>query len=392
MRTPLPRKATQYIFFEIIPSLILGVLVFIFILLMAQALRYTEFVLIHGVGIGVVGQIIMYLSISFLPALLPMSLLFAVIMTYGRLSNDSEIIAFKACGMSMVPIAFPAFLLSALVTLISAQTSFHLAPWGNRQFEILISKVGSTKASVAIREGTFSEGFFDKVVYANQVSPDTGELKSVFIYDETQGDLPLTIIAKKGQIIQDPKVPNSVLIRLFNGDIHRKGETHTKIQFDSYDIKITNPVHFDIREKSPQSMTIEEISENLRTKKVMTSAEDQLLKENKASPEQKEALKSKLSPEQALMLKVEYHKRWAISLVCLIFGLLGVALGTNTNRRNQKANGLVLSLGVVVTYWILYISGEGFARSGQLPPAVAIWIPNVLFAIFAAVRLRKIWN
>src|SRR5438045_1349639 len=111
MQILIPRKAIHYIFFEMIPSLILGVMVFIFILLMAQALRYTEFVLIHGVGIGVVGQIIMYLSISFLPALLPMSLLFAVIMTYGRLSNDSEIVALKASGMSMLTITAPAFLL-----------------------------------------------------------------------------------------------------------------------------------------------------------------------------------------------------------------------------------------------------------------------------------------
>lgn len=366
MQIQIPRKATQYIFFEMIPSLVLGVLVFIFILLMAQALRYTEFVLIHGVGIGVVGQIIMYLSISFLPALLPMSLLFAVIMTYGRLSNDSEMVALKASGLSMTSIGLPAVLLAAVVTLISAQTSFHLAPWGNRQFELLVSKVGSSKAGATIREGTFSEGFFDKVVYANEVDSKSGELKSVFIYDETQGDLPLTIIAKKGLIVQDPQNTNSVLVRLFDGDIHRKGESHTKIKFDTYDLKMADPIRNETREKSAPSLTIEEISKKLDA--------------------------GGMSEDETRTLQAEFHKRWAISIVCLIFGALGVGLGTNTNRRNQKAGGMILCLGVIIVYWVLYVTAEGMARSGQLPAGLAIWAPNVLFLIFTAWALRRNWN
>lgn len=366
MQLRLSRKATQYLFFEMIPSLLLGVAVFIFILLMAQVLRYTEFVLIHGVGVEVIGQIVVYLSVSFLPALLPMSLLFAVISAYGRLSSDSEMVALKASGLSMLSITAPAFFLACLVTLISAQTSFHLAPWGNRQFELLVTKVGQSKASAAIREGTFSEGFFDKVVYANEVDSKTGDLKSVFIYDETQGNIPLTIIAKKGQIVQDPAQPNAVLIRLFDGDIHRKGDSHTKIKFETYDLKMTDPIRNETHEKSAPSYTLAEISQQLKI--------------------------ANLPANDILMLKAEFHKRWAVSIACLIFGLLGVGLGTNTNRRTQKAGGLVICLGVVVAYWILYVLCEGLARSGQVPAAIAIWTPNILFSGLAFWSLRKNWN
>ena len=361
-----PRKAVQYIFFEMLPSLFLGVAVFIFILLMAQALRYTEFVLIHGVGLEVIGQIMMYLSISFLPALLPMSLLFAVLMTYSRLSNDSEMVALKASGMDMSAITLPALILSILIAIISAQTSFHLAPWGNRQFELLVSRVAQTKASVSIREGTFSDGFFDKVVYANEVDTNTGELHNVFIYDETQGDLPLTIIAKRGEIIQDPSAPNSVLVRLFNGDIHRKGEAHTKIKFDAYDLKMTDPIKEEAREKSSPSLSIDEITALLKKPEVVD--------------------------DQRLTLTAEYHKRWAISLVCIVFALLGVGLGTNTNRRSQKAGGMILCLIVVIAYWVIYVTCEGLARGGKVPPALAIWFPNVLFAGLTFWSLKRNWN
>ncbi len=349
-----------------LPSLLIGILVFIFILLMAQALRYTEFVLVHGVGIDVVARILLYLSISFLPALFPMSLLFAVVMAYGRLSNDSEIVALKASGMSMIWISLPAILMGSCVALVSAQTSFHVAPWGNRQFELLVAKVASTKATATIREGTFSEGFFDKVVYANQVDSKTGKLKNVFIYDEKQGELPITIIAKTGEVVQDPDTPNAVLIRLHDGDIHRKGESHTKIKFDSFDLKMVDPIKNESTEKSPQSLTINELSQVL----------DQ----------------PGLKPENERVLRAEYHKRWAVSVVCVLFGFLGVGLGTNTNKRSQKSGGLPVVLGVVVFYWILYVSCEGLARSGKVPPALAIWLPNFLFTLFTAWILKRNWD
>jgi lipopolysaccharide export system permease protein len=178
--------------------------------------------------------------------------------------------------------------------------------------------------------------------------------------------LPLTIVAKQGQIIQDPSVPNSVLIRLYDGDIHRKGEAHTKIKFDSYDMKIMNEVINENREKSSPSLTIDEISKKLDEKN--------------------------LSEDDRRSLLSEYHKRWAVSILCIVFGLLGVGLGTNTNRRTQKSGGLVLSLGVIVGYWILYVSAEGLARGGQIPVALAIWFPNFIFAGLAAWKLKQNWN
>lgn len=367
MRLGLGRRATNYLFFEMWPSLILGVLIFVFILLMAQALRLTEMVLAQGIPLSVVAEMMGYLSISFLPVILPMSLLFAVLLTYGRLSQDSEMVALKAVGYSQAALTVPALLLSVLVSFVSAQTFFQLAPWGNRQFEVLVTKIASTKAQATIKEGTFSEGFYDLVVYANKVNAKSGVIEKVFIYDERSADLPLTIISKTGQIIQDPKVlGQSVLLQLQDGSIHRKGETHTKINFGTLEVRLSDNSQEEFRAKSPPSLTMDEITERLN------------------NPD--------ISPDDRRNASIEYHKRIAISLACLIFGLLGVGLGTQTNRRAAKASGFVLSLGVVILYWIIYIGFEGAARNGQLPIAAAIWAPNTLFASFALYKLKQIWN
>lgn len=363
----LSRKATQYIFFELLPPFILGLIVFIFILLMFQALRLTDFVLVHGVSLAVIGRIVLFLSISFLPALLPMSLLFAIIMTYGRLSQDSEIVAFKAAGLHMISILLPAVVLAVLVSFLSAQTSFYLAPWGNRQFELIVAKVGQSRAGISLKEGTFSEGFFDMVIYANEVDSKKGEMQKIFIYDERQVEMPLTVIAKRGQIVQDENNPgHSVLLRLYDGDIHRKTLNHTKIKFNAFDLHLYDPVQEEKKEKTPLSMTIDEIENKIQS--------------------------GFMSEEDQRTFRTEWHKRWALAFVCPIFGLLGVGLGTTTNRRSQKNNGLVLSIGVVVLYWILYVSAEGVARSGQLPSQIAIWLPNFLFAAYAVWTLKKNWN
>ena len=194
------RLAVKYVFFEMLPGFILGIMVFVSILLLLQALRLAEFILIHGSEASVGLKLMVYMAVSFLPVILPMSLLFSVLMTYGRLSGDSEIVALRALGLSTRHLMIPALLLSALAGLASAQTSFYLAPWGNRQAELTVNDISKMKASATIREGVFSEGFFNLVVYANKVDTDSGYLEDVFIFDERNPSSPLTIIAKEGQL------------------------------------------------------------------------------------------------------------------------------------------------------------------------------------------------
>lgn len=361
------KKAAQYIFFEMIPSFLLGLIIFISIILMFQVLRLTEFALVHGVNLKTIMEIIGFISISLLPVLLPMSLLFSIILTYGRLSSDSEIVAMKASGMHMGMLTMPAMILAVIVGIISAQTSFTIAPWGNRQFEVLYRKIANMRAGIALKEGTFAEGFFDMVIYAGAVDSKNGNLRKVFIFDESSGSTPITIISKEGQIIPDPDAPgHNVLMRLKDGDIHRMTTAHTKIKFDTYDIQLSDPIKEDTREKSSPSWTMSEIEKKLKKPEL-------------------------LAPEELTAYSTEYHKRWATSILCVVFGMIGVGLGTTTNRRSAKAGGMILSIGIIIVYWILYVIFEGLARSGAVPTFV-VWIPNLIFGIVGFESLRKNWN
>lgn len=359
--------AIRYVLGEMIPTFFLGVIVFVFILLMFQVLRLTEFVLIHGVKIGTVIQMMGYMSTSFLPILFPMSLLFAVLLTYSRLSADSEIVAFRASGLSMYAIVTPAVILSVLVGILSLQTSFHIAPWGNRQFEVIFTRAGASKPAVALKEGTFAEGFFDLVVYANRVDTNAGKMKQVFIYDEKQNP-PITLIAKEGTIVVDSEESgHNAKIQLSDGSIHSMNQgNHTKIDFNDYTFYLSNPITEQYQNKSPQSFS----SDDLRKKISETN----------------------LKPETRLEYETEYYRRIAIAFACILFALIGVGLGTVSNRRNVKGGGSVICIGLIVAYWIIYVIVEGAARQGHVQPMIAMWIPNIIFMVAAFFSLRRAWD
>ncbi len=362
------RLMVRYLLGEMIPMFFLGVFIFVFILLMFQALRLTEFVLIHGVKLIVIGQMMAYISSSLLPILFPMSLLFTVLLTYSRLSADSEIVAFRAVGLSMPAILAPALILSILIAFLSIQTSYYIAPWGNRQFEVLITKIGSMKPGTALKEGTFAEEFFDLVIYANKVDSKEGKLAGVFIYDERNPKAPVTVIAREGQLGVDKEHPgHSASLRLSNGSVHRTIEgRHIKIDFQTYDIYLNDPITEAFRNKSMPSLSIEELHERLR--------------------------RTDLPTEDRRKLETEAQKRNAIAIGCILFAMIGVGLGTSSNRRNAKGGGMAMCLGLIVAYYVVYSIGEGMAQKGTLPPMLAVWMANILFTFAAIWALRRSWR
>ncbi len=348
-----------------LPPFLMGVFLFTFIILMFQSFRLTEYVIVHGASVSIIMEILLYLGISFLPVILPMSLLFAVLITYGRLSADSEIVALKALGLNIYHLTLPAIVFGLLVSAASFQTSYYIAPWGNRQMEVLLHQLGQTKPGASIKGGVFSEGFFDMVVYANEVKSKENLLKKVFIYDERNAASPMTIIAREGKIIQEASLlGQKAFLRLFDGNIHRtQDELYTKVDFKTFDINLYEPIKHTEKRKTPLSYNLVDLNKALKTK-------------------------NKFEANFFKKLEIEYYRRTSLAITCLVFALLGVGLGTTTNKRSGKSSGFVVSIGVVVGFWVIYAGMESLAKSGALPVTVAMWVGNMVFITLA---IRKLY-
>jgi len=340
---------------------------------MFQSFRLTEYVIINGASLQTVLNILAFLAISFLPVILPMSLLFAVLITYGRLSSDSEIVAFKSLGLTILHLTLPAIILGLFVTVISYQTAYYIAPWGNRKMEILIHQISQQKPESIIKGGVFSEGFFDMVIYANYVEPKTNKMNHVFIYDERNSKSPMTIIAKEGEIIQQTNMAGQkAFLRLFNGDIHRtQNEVYTKISFKTFDITLFDPIKQTEKGKTPLSYNLNDLKDVLFIDK---------------------GKREKLEPKFIRKLEIEYHRRSALAFTCLIFAVVGVGLGTTTNKRSGKGSGFVLSIIVVISFWLIYAAMESLATSQKIPIPFAMWVANFLFGTLGIYKIYMARN
>ncbi len=350
-----------------VPTFFVGVISFVSILLLFQVLKLTEELLKHDVGIRTLVHLLSYMSISFLPAILPMSLIFAIVLSYNRLSADSEVIAMKSLGLSMWPIMAPGMALGLIISLLSAYTSFQIGPWGNRQFEVLIFDIGNSKITSQIGEGTFSSGFFNLMVYANKINEETDELEKVFIYDERNNKNPTTIIADRGKILTEKSFnAYKAFVRLSDGDIHKMSDKgHTKIHFETYDLQIVEPANRKTRGKSMNSFTYKDLTT---------------------------AIDSEKNEKKKREYLYEYHRRFSLSFACLLFVLVGIGLGCRSNSRSGKSGGGVISVGVIVAYWLLFVIGNSLLKSPQVPVLVAAWLPAFVLLPTGIYLLRKNWN
>lgn len=360
------RLAIKYIIFELLPVFLVGLSIFIFVLIMIQSFKLSEYIIVHGAKLETMIQLVFYMMLGYLPILFPIAILFAVLFVYGRMSGDSEIVAFKALGLTPLHLTVPVVVVGLAISLLSLQTSFRLAPWGQRNLNNLINVLAQTRPGASIREGVFSQGFFDLVVYANQVDSKSGKLSKIFIFDERDPNSPVTIISKEGQLLNSNSINGQeAYLRLLRGDLHKSSEdSYTKINFDSYNINLFDP--HDVKESrtSPNSLNLNELKAAMKNNEL-----GQKLKTN---------------------LYLEWHRRWSLSAACLIFAFLGVSLGTVTNKRTARSGSMVICISAIVIYWTIYVAFESFARAGHIPTSVAAWTANICFVAFAMFHFRRI--
>lgn len=148
-----PKRIDYYVLAEILGPFFGGILFFSFIFLMFQALRLAEFFIIHGVPLTVLGKMIALMMLSFLPISLPIAFLIGVLVGFGRLSADSELVAMKASGMSIYRLTAPVLGVSVIVVLLSLGLNLQWVPMGDREFKSTLIKVSNTKIVSSIKIG-----------------------------------------------------------------------------------------------------------------------------------------------------------------------------------------------------------------------------------------------
>lgn len=358
---------TKFVATEVLVSFLLGTSIFLFIMLMFQAIRLSEFVVVHQVAPWDVGRLSLFLMLSFLPIAVPIAFLFAVLMGISRANSEGEILALQVSGISIGQIYLPLGVFSILLSLFCLYLAMYFVPRGNRAFELLITKLGSERAIADLKPGVFLEGFHGLVLFVEHIVPSKNEMKRVFIYDERDEEHPLAISAQAG--ILRPTPDKSILtLRLTHGSIYVDNRQHIpkqqRIDFDVYDINLDIPVVGDSwRDYSPPSYNYPRLMKRIDETRHDPPAHRQLL--------------------------VELHRRFSLSFTCIVFSALGFFIGV-ISQRGIRSTAVLLCLVVGLIYWLSYIAANALALAGWVLPWLGIWIPNLFFgAIAVGLYLRR---
>jgi lipopolysaccharide export system permease protein len=329
---------------------------------MSQFLRLAEFFIVHKVSLVILGEIASLMILSFLPLSLPVAFLIAVLSGFGRLSADSELVALKANGVSIHRMTVPVLISSLLLSLVLLQLNRDWVPWGELAYRDLIVKVGNTKATASLKEGAFTTGFFDLLIYTDRLDQKTNHMYKVFIYDERDPKNPLTVIAQEGEILPvttSSGLSSAILLKLYNGSINRNDliqKTFQKINFEEYKLYLTVKEGQGGVSWRPRIIRQNDLLKQIREK-------------DPATVYWKE-------------LKLEYWRRFSVAFNPIIFAFLGVGFGT-VRTRAVRAGAALVGLVVVIIYWGLQAWMISVGMAGHLLPFWAMMVPNFVILALA---------
>jgi LPS export ABC transporter permease LptF/LPS export ABC transporter permease LptG len=347
----------RYVIRQMLPPILLGLLVFTFVLIIPQIKEHAESFIAKGVSPGIVLQAMLLLVPQALALTIPMSLLLGLLIAFTRLSADREFVAMQACGMSLARLLRPV----GVVSVLCAGATFYVwaivVPDSNQRFREIAFNVVAQRAEYKIRSRVFFDDFPNLVLWVRDVPAAGGGWNGVFISDTRNTASPSVYLARRGRVSIDRDRQRIELV-LENGTHHTsntKGEYEVS-QFDRIWVTLDPATVF------PKAMPP-------RGNNEMTIAE---LRARVA-----EMVKRGESPHNEL---ITIHRKWSIPVACLVFGLIGIALGA-TNRRDGALGSFALGLVVIFAYYIPMYLGPSLAKGSLVPPWFAAWLPNIVMGI-----------
>lgn len=364
----------RYLLSEISVYFLLSLLFFGFILASSGMIRFLDLIIGSGISLESVLRICEYLTISILQFVVPVSFFLSILVSLGYLSANSEIIAMRSLGFSLYRLYIPVLALGVALFFLSLALNFYIVPWGKRMVYQEVAQVSNNKAVDFIQEKSFTREFFNKTLYVNKLGLNGKDLEGVFIYSEQKGGLSSVLIAQRGEILKNTERNSGLMLRLFDGNLYRSWTDkpdHELIYFSNYDIilRLDSGIRFaDI-------------------KKVKAMDHNDLKREiaalERAPQNQLRRIKD---------LKVEFWKRYALAVTCILLAITGVGFGVLQTRAVHSSSFMVCLLFIFI-YWFFDRMSVYFVEEDILSPFFSVWLGNFILmgaAIFSVYRLRSV--
>ncbi len=355
----------SYLIAVILAPLFASFIILNCVLFLGKMIPFLDFLLDFGIEFSDFARLCAYLTPQMFLFSIPMASMIGVIIGFTRIANDGEIMALKAGGIGLYSMLPPVIIVSLCAAALTGLFSTHLIPTGNIAMEKLLFQLAKEKIDKGLREKQFSDAMGSVVLYADHINKENMEWQGVYVTDTRDRDKPVVILAQTGTLSADI-VNMSMTLILKKGSLHRvDNEITQNIRFERYTINLSLP--------SPVGTISATSGKKSYTQK-------QLLEK---------ATHLGTDTEEGASLLIEYHKRLALPVGCLILSLLGFPLAFISGP-GQRSVALPLGLIFFILYFIAISGAKAMSESLLIPVSLAMWSPNIIYGFIMIYLVRAI--
>jgi len=414
----------RYILREHIGPFIFAFIIITFILLIDFVPRLVDMIVGKELPASVILRVFFY-QIGWMIALsVPMAVLVATLMAFGRLTGDFEITALKSSGIHVLRIMYPVILASMLMAAGLFYFNNAILPDLNHRARVLMQDVRRMRPALNIRSGAFVTDIPGYIILIDSVDYTTSDLTGVKILDlGKKRKAPRTIVSQTGHLTFTNN-GHDLIFDLKDGEIHEfdedNPENYRRLAFVTQRI-IVSDITTDFEESSDGFRTDREKSsarmledvakwtkaqapyrtkiDNLTTERINRVLSDSIPHSADSASTDVHALRQLARTEEAnqrILAReadgirtqkklidsyyVEIYKKYSIPTACFVFVLIGAPLGI-VAKRGSMGISIGISLGLFIVYWAFLIGGEDLADRGLVTPFWAMWSANILIGI-----------
>ncbi len=397
---------SRYILKEAAAYFILALFTFTGILLTVRMLRLASLIINKGVEVGQIVQVFLAIIPAFMEVAIPLATLLGVMLAFGRLSGDSEVIVMRASGVSILQLVRPILFFGILCGLVSLGVTHWLSPWGFQILQRTLFDIARSKSTAGLEPGIFNK-LGNLTLYADEIDYRTGGLKRVLIDDKRDPKERKVITATHGEIVSN-EVDRTITLRLFDGSIHEQVEgKYVVTDYDSNSVGLSSDEAIDPdtmnRGRSNRELTLGEINDEiaryealLRNTQPAESAPPAMVEPTGISAPNLSDKAPPLTPKdikrKVRKLRVEGYRRFSMPFASFILALIALPLGIQQPRSQRTwGAGLSAMLGLLVftLYYGLLSVGVAMAESGKIPALLGLWLPNLVATTIAGYATWK---
>jgi lipopolysaccharide export system permease protein len=380
----------SYLIRQVIASLLMTTLVFTFVLLLGNLLQEILDLLVKrqatvGVVMEAIGLLIPFVGVF----ALPMAMLTATLLVFGRFSADQELTAVRASGISLLSLVTPILLLSLLLCGVSAVVNLEIAPRSRVAYNNMLFNVRVELANARLPEGRFITDFPGYIFFVGRNRRQNLQDVKVFIRDQETNSGSTILRAPRGQIHTDT-VNRRVIIDLFDVKKTTYENGHTSFSECS---KLPITLDFNQQPRTPKKpritdLTFAQLQHEMRDleERLHLPAPVQKLSADEIRNQRREMERQRT--DLASPLRVQMHRQVAFSFACFGFTLVGIPLGIRLHRRETNVSFFV-ALVLVLIYYSFIMIGQSLSWRAEWAPHLIVWLPNFIFEAVGAVLLWR---